>query len=128
MHPNTQNFSQVMDIDTSDKLVVSVKLKNHRNPHYKFYINGVNFTLADEFIVHFDLLESLHFKIDCFSKNNEAIEIESITVNGYEIMPRYLHLANPPTHWIENIFSWEFVIPSPFYTWYQEISGGGWVA
>ena len=128
MHLDTQSFSQIMDIDTQDKLVVSVKLKNHRNPHYKFFINEINLTLADEFVVYFDLLKSLHFKIECFNKDNEAIEIENISINGNEILPRYLHLANPPTHWIENIDRWEFKIPAPFYTWHQEISGGGWVA
>jgi len=124
---NIQNFSNIMDIDTQQGLTVCVKLKNHRNPHYKFYINGVNFTLADKFVAQFDLLESLHFKIECFDSIG-AIEICDISVNGRQVMPLYLHRASPPTNWIENINVWEYEIPSPFYAWYQEISGGGWIA
>ena len=124
---NIENFSHIMAIDTQHKLVVSVKLKNHRNPHYKFYINGENFTLAEEFIAHFDLVESLHFKIECFDGDG-AIEICDISVNGRQVMPLYLHHASPPTNWIENVSRWEYQITAPFYAWYQEISGGGWIA
>jgi hypothetical protein len=116
-----------MDIDTQHRLTVSVKLKNHRNAHYKFYINDVEFKQADEVVVHFDLLESLHFKIE-LSDFNSAVEVCDISINGRQVMPLYLHHASPPTNWIENIPLWEYNISSPFYAWYQEISGGGWIA
>jgi hypothetical protein len=39
------------------------------------------------------------------------------TVNGYEILPKYSYLAQ------DGVLS----IPPPFYSWYHEHSGQGWL-
>ena len=39
------------------------------------------------------------------------------TVNGLEVLPKYSHLAQ------NDILR----IPAPFYTWYHEVSGQGWL-
>jgi len=38
-------------------------------------------------------------------------------INGYEILPKYSHLAQDGV----------LTIPSPFYSWYHEVSGQGWL-
>jgi hypothetical protein len=39
------------------------------------------------------------------------------TVNGIEVLPKYRYLAQDGV----------LTIPSPFYSWYHEISGQGWL-
>lgn len=114
-----KNFYEVMDFDTRDKLIVSVNLIKHDNPKYTFTINDhpVNHTAK------FDLLEPLTFYC---SVTNGVIEVAKITINGNEVMPIYLHLADPKTNWITS--NWTFTIPGPFYPWYHEITGQGWIA
>ena len=46
-------------------------------------------------------------------------------VNGNEILKKYMSVAEPPTHWIENYPQWKCVISKHFYAWYQEITGRG---
>ena len=128
MHLDTQNFSHIMDIDTTEKLLVSIELAIHRNPQFTLTVNNIKLTDAINNL-KFDLLDDVVLK---YTNNGNisdgAVEIVALCVNSHHILPLYLSYANPPTHWLENIDSWEFVIPSPFYAWYQEISGDGWVA
>jgi hypothetical protein len=121
MHRDIQNFSQVMDINTQNCLVCDYKIQIHGTPQYKFYIN--NSLIEESGTLYFDLLDNLYFS--CSTTGNGAIEIVSIKINGNEILPKYLHLANPKTNWIENNEYWEFHISKPFYAWYQTITGNG---
>jgi len=123
MHQDIQNFSQIMDIDTSKKLSISVKLKIHRNPNFKFYVNDID-CITNNFSLTFDLLDSINFHYVNLGGDG-AVEIENISINGHEIMPLYLNKANPPINWLENIDFWKFNVPSPFYAWYQGITGNG---
>jgi hypothetical protein len=76
----------------------------------------------------FDLLSSIHLKCRVFEPNNGAVEIKLLSINGTEVLPKYQHLATPPTAWIDQTGTWEFEIHSPFYPWFHAISGQGWVA
>ena len=110
-----------MDID--DKFIISYKLILHRNPIYKFTINKQEIKDLEGNIV---LEHNKEILITCYEKSgNSAVEIEKLTVNGKEILKKYMHLANPPTHWIENCEHWQIKIPKHFYAWYQEITGQG---
>jgi hypothetical protein len=121
MHQDIQNFSQIMDIN--DKLIISYKLIIHRNPIYKFIINNQEIENLEGTII---LNENQDILFSCYeSSGNSAIEIVNLTINGKEILKKYMHLANPPTHWIENCPKWELKIPKHFYAWYQEVTGQG---
>ena len=42
---------------------------------------------------------------------------DTVTVDGIEILPRYQHLA----------VNGRLTIPVPFYQWYHDVSGQGWL-
>jgi len=116
-----KNFYDITVIDTKDKLKIQIELIEHDNPKYSFFVNDFNITPI--FYIKADLLETLSFKCNV---RNGAIEVAKIIINENEVMPKYLHLATPPTSWITT--KWEFTIPGPFYPWYHEITGQGWIA
>jgi hypothetical protein len=85
--------------------------------------------IAETDTIHtFDLLSSVHLKCRIIDANGGAVEIKLLSVNGTEVLPRYQHLAQPPTAWIDQTGTWQFDIPSSFYPWFHRISGQGWVA
>jgi putative heme iron utilization protein len=112
-----------MDIDVHNKLIVEYKIKIHRTPEYKFFINGMEI-LDTSGILYFDLNSEITL-IASETSGKGAIEIMLLHINGNEILKKYMHKCNPPTHWIENQPQWEFTIPSSFYAWYQDITGNG---
>lgn len=59
-------------------------------------------------------------------KHPEAIQIE-LSVDGFEILPKYQHLASPPTDYVDNNTPWILEIPN-FYPWYHKVTGQGWIA
>lgn len=122
MLQDIQNFSDITAIDTKDKLQVILEYKIHNSNDYIFSVNGISCDNSRTELL-FDLLEPLEFKCKI---NNGAIEIVKLTINNYEIMPLYLHLANPKTSWI--IESWYLHIPQSFYPWYHQLTGQGWIA
>jgi hypothetical protein len=63
-----------------------------------------------------------------FTEGSSGVEVELFAVNDFEILPRYKHLASIPTNYIDKLGRWHLEIPSPFYTWYHEVSGQGWIA
>jgi hypothetical protein len=128
MHPDTQNFSHITDINTSEKLSVYIEFKIFKNPQFTFTVNDIKLTDTINKL-KLDLLDDIVLKYTNNGNNSDgAVEIVDLSVNSKHILPLYLHHAIPPTHWIENIDTWEMKIPSPFYAWYQKISGDGWVA
>ena len=50
----------------------------------------------------------------------------NVTINKKEVMPIYLNQADPKTNWITD--NWTLTVPGPFYTWYHQITGQGWIA
>jgi len=114
-----KNFLDITAIDTCDQLEVEIELIGHNNSEYTFTVNN----LPAKHKMYFDLLDDLNFRCNI---NNGAVEVVKITINGKEILPIYQHLARPATAWITA--DWEFVVPAPFYAWYHEITGQGWIA
>jgi len=107
-----------MDIETTNKLIVKVEINLHYNPNYEFYVNNRNI----EKILYFNIDEEINFNLNVTSG---AVEIKHLIINDKEILPLYMHVANPPTHWIEDCQGWELKIPKHFYAWYQELTGHG---
>ena len=114
-----KNFSEVTAISTADQLLVKIELIEHDNPVYSFTVNGI--PAADTITV--DLLEPIHFKC---TVQAGAIDVAKIAINGYEVMPLYQHHASPATSWVTA--DWELHIQQPFYTWYHQATGQGWIA
>jgi len=112
-----------MAMETRNKLRIDIELTLHRDPSFKFFVNNILLT-EPVTTLYFDLLDDIHLSYQSLS-NAGAVEIQNISVNGNQILPKYLHLASPPTNWIEKINHWDFSIPSPFYKWHQVITGQG---
>lgn len=127
MHQDIRTFSEILDIDTQDQLQVRLVIVPHGSIHYRLRLNG--HLICDSATTHtFDLLSSIHLKCLVFEPNGGAVEIKLLSVNGTEVLPKYQHLATPPTAWIDQAGTWEFTTHVPFYPWFHAISGQGWVA
>ena len=127
MHQDINTFSDVLDIDTQDRLQVRLVIVPHGNIHYRMRLNG--HLIAELDTTHtFDLLSSVHLKCRVIDANNGAVEIKLLSINGTEVLPKYQHLAQPPTAWIDQEGTWQFDIHGAFYPWFHAISGQGWVA
>jgi hypothetical protein len=121
MHQDMKNFYDLTIIDVSDKLKVKIKLIEHKQPEYVFTVN--EWSVGTYALLNFGLLDNLKFKCEV---QKGAVEIEKITINDKEVLPLYLHLAEPKTSWITD--TWCFEINQPFYPWYHKITGQGWIA
>ena len=72
------------------------------------------------------LTADIDFRIQMQRSHPEAI-ILGISIDGIEIIPVYLHLATPPTNYLDFNGEWSMSTPS-FYPWLHEITGQGWIA
>jgi len=125
------NFSDITAIDTADQLLVRLRIVGHGKPYSHCRINAMDlYTGAGEnlFDFKFDLLEPVSIGVEIVAPCRGALEIVEFSVNGLEVLPRYLHLASTPTTWIDQPGLWYFVMPGPFYPWYHEITGQGFIA
>ena len=116
-----KNFYEASAIDISNCLQVKISLIEHNNPNYTFTINGAPITANSK--ISIGLLDEINLSCKI---SNGAVEVSKATINGYDVLPIYQHLANPATNWI--VSDWQFKIPSPFYPWYHNITGQGWIA
>jgi hypothetical protein len=121
-----KNFSELLA--TEPHLTVVLKLKRHGEAFWYGEINGKaiqTYTTYREFGLHDPI--SIYLKLTTL-KGQGGLEIESLTVNGHEVMPKYQHMANNSTSYlsIENE-EWELKIDNPFYQWYHQVTGQGWL-
>lgn len=72
------------------------------------------------------LTDTIDISVQIYRNHPDAV-ILALTVDGYEILPRHQHLANPPTNYVDFNTTWSFKIPN-FYPWYHGITGQGWIA
>jgi hypothetical protein len=130
MHQDTKNFSAVTDIETTWALNVEFEFMRHGHVIPTICLNdtwhitdssgNISVNLFDPITLRISLLE--------FNEGNSGLEIVKFAVNGLEILPRYRHLANKSTTYIDTYDEYVLEIPSPFYVWYHRISGQGWIA
>lgn len=121
------NFSELMVI--KPKLNLQLCYQIHKNLICQVKVNdyqcspGVN-------NIEIDLLDSVIIEASILNKIDvdSAIEITHADVNGYTFLPLYMHLSNYKTCWHDNIGTWKYYIDKPFYVWYHEVSGQGWIA
>lgn len=91
---------------------------------------------AETFVFPIDLLSPLKVEItvegklpsDTTELGDTAILVKSIKVDGKEIIPLYQHIATPPNDYLADNGTWVLDINKPFYQWYHDITGQGWIA
>jgi hypothetical protein len=127
MHQDIKTFSDILDINTQDQLQLHLVVESHGDIHYRMRLNGHLISDLDT-TYSVDLFSPVNLKCTVVDANGGAIEIKLLVINGQEVLPRYQHLARPQTAWIDQTGTWEFAVPAPFYPWFHQISGQGWVA
>ena len=120
-----KNFSELLV--TRPNLTVVIELKIHGRVSYQASINQHIISTYTKNV--FDLMSPLNFSIqlDDFDEGTSGIEIVEFSVDGLEVLPLYRHIASPPTHYIDKLGIWKLEILLPFYQWYHDISGQGWI-
>ena len=123
------NFSKITDIETVHALQVELE--------YRIHGNCIAYVMLNDYhIVHptakiaVNLFDPITLKINLleFEEGTSGVEITKFTVNGLEVLPKYQHLANKSTNYIDFYDEWCMEIPTPFYVWYHKITGQGWIA
>lgn len=117
-----KNFLEITAIDTANQLAIEIELIEHHDAQFLFFVNETKLDKCRQ-IVYQDLMQPIKFVCQT---NTGAIQIAKLFINGHEVLPRYQHHASPPTNWITG--SWKLEIPGPFYPWYHQITGQGWIA
>lgn len=127
MHQDSQNFSDIMAINPAKQLKVHLILATHGTLDYTVNLNDQPITELES-VTCLNLFDNIDLKIVVNeNKNNAAVEIRSFKINEKEVLPLYQHLASENTCWIRQ-GEWNYYITSPFYTWYHNASGQGWIA
>lgn len=127
-------------------MVVVLDCINHNgSPNARVCCNGVS--LLDDVLhqeqkcsIVVDLLDPIHLSIEMYGKKysqqfETAVLIKSIMIDGFEIVPNYIHLAKyenerdstGPTSYLGINGVWTFEIPEPFYRWRHQVTGQGWL-
>jgi len=129
MHPNMNNFSDITAIDTAGQLSIKLQLQFHGSTESLITLNG-HVIKSDSVDLEINLFDPIKLSIDLlsFNEGTSGIEIQTLTVNGLEVLPKYQHLASKPTNYIDQLGIWTFKIPPPFYVWYHTTTGQGWIA
>jgi|688.fasta_scaffold152451_3 hypothetical protein len=125
-----KNFSEATAIKPNLKLVVSLTLDPIGQPTSLVKINGARVfdskLIRTTVITHeIELEDYLDLSIQIYRNHPDAVQVY-LTIDGVEILPKYLHLALPSTNYLDQSGIWVFRIPS-FYPWLHEITGQGWI-
>lgn len=88
----------------------------------------------------FQLLEPVSIKIEMSEKRysltaETAILIDRLSIDGFDIVPNYVHLARYENDHDQDAFTsylghngiWHFDTDRPFYQWKHQITGQGWL-
>jgi hypothetical protein len=126
MHQDIKNFSQLMDIDSTDKISIDVINSIDGNPDYTLTVNGKTI-LPGSHSVSVGLFDNIIIKCEKKSVHGD-IQIKRLTINDKIILPRFNHLAKDSTNIITKPGTWSLVIHQPFFTWYHKVSCHGWIA
>ena len=129
MHQNTQTFSDITVIDTKNQLRIDLQLCRHGRTNDLVTINGqqITDTTTTMFV---DLLSPITLQIELleFDEGHSGVEIQSFKINELEVLPKYQHLSSSHNNYVDKLGLWTFNITKPFYIWYHETTGQGWIA
>lgn len=127
MPQDIQNFSDVLAINP--QLTITVVVKFHGYVHgwvelnQQRCIDGANH-------LQVPLLDNINLvsNIDQFLEGSSGIEIQELTINGYNVIPKYQHYSSTKNGYHDKVGKWNLHIPAPFYSWYHAVSGQGLIA
>lgn len=130
MHPDIQNFSDLTAIETVHALNIELRYRVHGRCLATISINDNWFVESSPANISINLFDPISIRINLldFDEGSSGIEIEYFGINGLEVLPKYQHLASRPTNYIDKIGEWSLEIPAPFYVWYHQVTGQGWIA
>jgi hypothetical protein len=120
-------FLDLLDISTKQQLCVELTICCHGYTVADIAVN--NLTVEESYtLAYLDLLDPVNLTVNLrdFEQGHSAIEIVDFCINGFEVLPRYLHLASRPTNYIDQPGVWQFNIDN-FYNWRHGVSGQGWL-
>ena len=140
------NFLDLLDTDC--QITVTLKLRVIHDNGYP----GVSVRVNDNVIEYLQLTGSVEHQFDIplldpieieisikdkqYSEIKEtAVLIDSINIDGFEIVPQWTHLAEyhserglqGPTSYLGINGSWKLTIDRPFYQWRHHATGQGWL-
>jgi len=72
------------------------------------------------------LIDPISFAVKIQRQHPQAVKLV-LAVDNKEIIPKYQHLAQPNTDYLDSNEVWTLNIPN-FYSWYHTITGQGWIA
>ena len=127
-----KNFYDATIIKPNLRLGINIKLVPVEQCYCTTIVNGAILnmgvlTSSTLLVTDVGLTSPINIEISIErGQHPQAIIIESITVDGYEIMPIYQHLATPPIGYLDVSGTWTFKIPN-FYPWLHEQTGQGWI-
>jgi hypothetical protein len=141
-----KNFSDLLDTDHQIKLIVKLKVVcDNGYPGVTVRVNNdvIEYLQLTDSVEHcFDIpiLDSIQVEIAMqdkqYSETKEtAVIIESLSIDGFEIIHQWTHLAEyhseqgsqGPTSYLGINGSWKLNIDQPFYRWRHHITGQGWL-
>jgi len=70
-----------------------------------------------------DLLDPINILI----RSDQDIEIESLEIDGFELVPKYNHLLPNSSSFVAKGIDWQFSIDIPFYQWKHQATHQGWL-
>ncbi len=141
-----KNFSDLLAIDPDIKIRIRLSaITDNGSPRCQVTVNQhkildsyINDNIDLEFSVGLKgaikIIISMQEKIYS-SENETAIIINSVEIDGLEIIPNYVHLAyyenehhkTGPTSYLGINGTWTLDIAEPFYQWKHRETGQGWL-
>ena len=131
MPQDIQTFSDITDIDTGDKLQVTVVLKPVGIVKYRCNLNNhyVESSVELNTTYYLDLLTQIDFNIEIISiVEGSGLEINLLEIDKKQVLPIYLNQATPQTNYLDRVGTWKFSTDQAFFPWYHKISGQGFIA
>lgn len=127
-----KNFYEITAIKQELKIKMVLELKAVEVCPCRIFVNDrLEFyggLVGDNCFIHeFGLTDSISLRIEVDRQHPQAIEIINLSIDNYEILPKYQHVSTPPTNYLDFTGTWTLDIPN-FYPWYHDLTGQGWVA
>ena len=125
-----KNFSEATVIKSNLKVSMSLTLEPIGKVSCLVRINdSIVFEniLSDTIVLKRDLRleDTIDINIQIHRHHPDAV-IVSLAVDNKEILPKYQHLTDPPTNYLDQSGTWVFKI-SNFYPWFHNVTGQGWI-
>lgn len=136
----------LLDIDLSIPIeIVLEPIKHNGTPSVKVMCNDTilfdnSLHNQKKICVSVELLDKIAISIQMSDKiysaeNETAVVIKSITIDGFQIVPAWTHLASyhnegnytDPTSYLGFNGTWRLDISEPFYHWRHRVTGQGWL-